>query len=305
MKLELNNISKTYHTGKSSITANDGISLIIESDSYLGVFGSNGSGKTTLIRTLMGIIEPDSGTISIKDRTGNTYKSMPKSLVGYMPQQFPGALHTLKVSEIIDIISGLKKLNKHDARLQISESLEYFNIDANILNSLCFNLSGGQRRILAFSLALLSNPELLILDEPTNDLDPHNRFLLWNKIDTMHMNGTGIILVTHSLNEVHNRISQYVLINSGKIISNSTSHDIKALINEKEKLTLYINESTNIDAIRKYLNTIRTNIINETNEHLIIYVNKQDSNNLLNGLQSFELTGYKKDIITLEDICFV
>lgn len=296
MEIVVSNLSKTYRRKKSVVEANKNISLIINKGDFLGIFGSNGSGKTTLIREILRIIEPDEGEITVRDR----------ERIGYMAQSGYAPFYNLKVKEALDIVTDLHKLEKSICEKMMKETLRYFSIKEEILESYFYQLSGGQRRILYFAFALLGEFDVLVLDEPSNDLDPENRYLLWNKIKELNMQGKTILLVTHNLTEVENHISRFVFLKNGEIILDEKQDLLREYNSKQNKLLLYFKDKNQREKRYDELTQCQTEYqlkkISDT--ILVIICSKEKSEQVLKKVGSDEIDGYKLERITLEDICF-
>ncbi|MCL5991327.1 MAG: ABC transporter ATP-binding protein [Bacteroidetes bacterium] len=204
------------------------VNLEIESGKITAVIGPNGSGKTTLIKTILGLMKPDTGKIFVDDKDiskGVEYKNK----IGSMPQiaRFP---ENLRVGELIDMVSDLRS-RKNGVDKELFES---YNLD-NELNKMMGTLSGGTRQRVNAALAFMFKPEILILDEPTAGLDPISSSEIKDKIQKENKNGKTIIITSHILSDIEELSENLVFILEGKIIYNGT---VKGLIEEKGKINL-------------------------------------------------------------------
>lgn len=179
------------------------VSIDITAGNYLGIVGPNGSGKTTLIRTILGLIKPEKGNISLLGQNISQFDQWHK--IGYLPQrlfsfnpQFPA---TVKEVVALGLLSQ-KKFPKHITRTDdsaIDVVLELFDI-TKIKNKLIGQLSGGQQQKVLLARALVAKPEILILDEPTTALDPEIREKFFAVLTDLNKNsGITVILVTHDI----------------------------------------------------------------------------------------------------------
>jgi ABC-type multidrug transport system ATPase subunit len=183
MILKAENIAKSF--GKKSVLRD--VSLNMDAGSLEGIVGENGSGKSTLLKIIVGRWKADKGSISINGR------------MGYCPQKillFP----QLTVNENFRYFSAAYKLSKKEYLNSRDILLEYFNF-RNFMNERIENLSGGTQQKLNLSLALLHQPDLLILDEPYNGFDWDTYLRFWEYADNLQNNGCAILIVTHLISE--------------------------------------------------------------------------------------------------------
>ncbi|MCK4258561.1 MAG: ABC transporter ATP-binding protein [Halanaerobiales bacterium] len=188
---EIRNLNKTYKNG--AIIANKDINLTIKEGEIFGLLGPNGAGKTTLLKQMVGLLKPDTGTVKFYDQEVSKNPDIITHFVGHMTQRI-GALGDLRVQEALEVTGKLKGMTKKTARQQAKDLIEEFDIkySKRPLNK----LSGGQNRLVSLCTALIGNPRVLILDEPTNDLDPVYRRQVWDKILNLNKTvGLTIILV--------------------------------------------------------------------------------------------------------------
>ena len=192
-----------------------GIDLNIAPGKVTAIVGPNGSGKTTLIKTLLGLVRPDSGTISLAGVSLNGDPSY-REMIGYMPQagKFP---ENLTVSEVLRLV---KDVRRHSGPLD--EALfEQFQL-AESLNKPIRTLSGGTRQKLSATIAFLFRPEILILDEPTAGLDPVASAQLKDKICRERDGGRTVILTSHIMSEIEALSDILVYLQDGKVFYNGT-----------------------------------------------------------------------------------
>jgi lipooligosaccharide transport system ATP-binding protein len=196
-------------------TAINEIDLQIKKGECFGLLGPNGAGKSTFINMMYGTVQRSGGGLSVFGHDPNIDSRQIKKRLGVVTQE--NALdESLTVFENMMIYCSFIGLPKLDRKDRINELLEYMNLshkkDARIQM-----LSGGMKRRLVFVRALLGNPELLILDEPTTGLDPAVRHLLWGKVRELHAAGTTIVLTTHYMHEAEVLCERLIILNHGKI----------------------------------------------------------------------------------------
>ena len=193
--IEINNISKKYKRGSEEFTALTDVTFKIEKGDYVSVTGPSGSGKSTLLNAIGGLIHPDSGEIlyngdSIYDQNGKFLNSYRKRDVGFMFQQF----HLMPYLTVIENISLACYQKSHYKA--INNYLEKCSL-ADIKNKYPSELSVGEKQRAAFIRAIISDPELLLADEPTGNLDPGNSNILMSLVEEYHEKGGTVVLVSH------------------------------------------------------------------------------------------------------------
>jgi len=208
MMIEIQNIVKSF---KATKAIND-VSLEIPEGLFLALLGPNGAGKTTLVEILEGIQEPDSGLILIDDKTWQSEPKALRQIMGICLQETQ-YMDKVTVEETIRMFTYIYHIQKSNADKLIQE----FGITP-FLKQYITTLSGGQRQKVSLLLALLHNPKILILDEPTTGLDPSFRREIWDLLLTYKEKGLTMILTTHYMEEAVILCDHIVLMNQGKII---------------------------------------------------------------------------------------
>jgi ABC-2 type transport system ATP-binding protein len=222
MKIAINHLDKTYRGG---IHALNDVTLNIEGGIF-GLLGPNGAGKTTLMRILAGILHPTNGMLHIGDYDGNTERdrSAIKRVLGYLPQDF-GVYPDLSAREFLDYIGILKGLDDRSARKRrVQELLEIVSLTP-VANRKLKTYSGGMKRRIGIAQALLNDPQLLIVDEPTAGLDPEERIRFRNLLSDLGGNRT-ILLSTHIVEDIAQTCKNLAIMNSGHIIYQGTVADL-------------------------------------------------------------------------------
>ncbi|MDO9339520.1 MAG: ABC transporter ATP-binding protein [Bacteroidales bacterium] len=193
--LEINNISKRYKKGSEEFTALENVSLKIEKSDYMAVTGASGAGKSTLLHAIGGLVHPDSGEVLYKGRDIYKQKSKVtdeyrKKHVGFMFQQF----HLMPYLTVLDNIR-LACYEKHQLH-SINNYLDKCSL-TGLKNKYPSELSVGEKQRTAFIRAIISNPDILLADEPTGNLDPANSSILMSLVEDFHKNGGTVVLVSH------------------------------------------------------------------------------------------------------------
>lgn len=211
--IQAQNIQKEF----GSFRAVDGVNLQVDRGECFGLLGPNGAGKTTLIHMLYGMVRRTQGDLKVFGKDPSRESRAIKKRIGVVTQE--NALdEALTVYENMRLYCSFLGLPNKEHRPKILELLEYMNLahkkDENIKA-----LSGGMKRRLVFVRALLGDPELLILDEPTTGLDPAVRHLLWGKVQELHSQGVTILLTTHYMHEAEVLCSRLAILNQGKVVA--------------------------------------------------------------------------------------
>jgi zinc transport system ATP-binding protein len=210
--IEVSNLTFSYN----SIETLSNVSFDAEAGDYIGLVGPNGSGKTTLIKTILGIFRPTSGRISLFGCQQANFDSW--SRIGYLPQKVssfsPSFPSTVREIVALGLISGKKypkRFSSQDEKA-IGHVLDLLRI-SNIKDKLIGELSGGQQQRVFIARALVSNPEILILDEPATALDPETREHFFDVLRDLNKDrGTTIILVTHDIGSIGNYANKLLYI---------------------------------------------------------------------------------------------
>ena len=244
--LKLVNISKQY----DGVRAVDRVSFKVKRGDIYGFLGPNGAGKTTTIRMIMGIIQPDSGSIEIID---NNKSNSSDQIVGYLPED-RGLYQKQKLGEIIVYFGLLRGLEKTTAKVKAAEWLERFGL-GDQQNRKVEELSKGNQQKVQFILSLIHDPALLILDEPFTGLDPLNQLLLKEIIQEKREIGTTILFSTHQMEQVERLCNNICLINQGRIIVEGALESIREAHQSNVVELTYAGE-LNKESAQEYFNEI-------------------------------------------------
>ena len=223
------NISKLDKTYASGVQALKGISLEIPAGMF-GLLGPNGAGKTTLMKILATLLEPDSGDARMNELDLIADKAETRKILGYLPQDF-GLYPTLTAAQMLDYFAKLKGVTEKKERLALVDALlEKVNLSAE-RNRRLGGFSGGMRQRVGIAQALIGNPQLLIVDEPTAGLDPEERARLHNLLAESAGENTVVLLSTHIVSDVSNLCSRFAVIRRGEIVAATST---EAALNELE-----------------------------------------------------------------------
>jgi ABC-2 type transport system ATP-binding protein len=222
MKIIIDDLTKTYRGG---VQALKGVDLTIENGMF-GLLGPNGAGKTTLMRILAGILRPSSGTIRVGEYDGTTERGRTaiKRVLGYLPQDL-GLYPDLSAREFLDYVGILKGIDDRKARkARVEELLEVVSL-SNVAHRKLKTFSGGMKRRVGIAQALLNDPQLLIVDEPTAGLDPEERIRFRNLLSDLGGNRV-VLLSTHIVEDIAQTCHNLAIMKSGQVVFQGTTADL-------------------------------------------------------------------------------
>lgn len=252
MELKINYISKTYGNGLKAL---DNVNLTIGKGMF-GLLGPNGAGKSSLMRTIAGLQAPDSGEIFLGNLNALTQKEELRKILGYLPQDF-GFYPKVNAVELLNHFAILKGISNKSERKEIVDGLLH---QTNLFEARKRNVSeysGGMRQRFGIAQALLGNPKLIIVDEPTAGLDPMERNRFHNLLSEIGEN-TIVILSTHIVDDVKNLCNRVVVQNQGQIILDGTP---KGVIEDfKGKIWKKLVEKSEVEAAKEEYQVISTHI---------------------------------------------
>lgn len=229
--IQILSLSKVY----DKKTVVDKLELSVRKGELFSLLGENGAGKTTTIRMLCGLVKPTEGTAAILGDDIHTNLDAVKKVINISPQETAVAKH-LSVRENLILMGGIYGLNKNQAREKADELLKVVGLEERAKDQ-ARKLSGGMQRRLSIAMALVSDPKVLFLDEPTLGLDPQARRNLWKEIEKLKGKIT-IILTTHYLEEADALSDRIGIIDEGKIIALDTPKNLKTQFGGKQILRI-------------------------------------------------------------------
>jgi len=233
MLLEIDKVSKEYRGG---VRANDNISLSVQAGEVFGLLGPNGAGKTTLVNQVIGLAKPTSGAIKIAGVDVVAKPGFARQACSFQAQtQVPIAgLTAMQAIELVGRIRGGKKVEVRQRALELIDRLEM----GEWTNKMGATFSGGVRRLVAFCMAAVVPSRIVILDEPTNDIDPLRRRLLWREVHSLAEVGSAVLLVTHNVLEAERAVDRLTIIDQGKVVATGTPASLKEHEGEYMRLEL-------------------------------------------------------------------
>ncbi|WP_375561479.1 ABC transporter ATP-binding protein [Bernardetia sp. OM2101] len=252
MQLTINNLNKTYANGVQALT---NVSLTINKGMF-GLLGPNGAGKSSLMRTIATLQEADSGTITFENGKESInvleQKDKVRSILGYLPQEF-GVYPKISAEVLLDHLAVLKGITNKTERKEVVHALLH---KTNLYDKRKKNLggySGGMKQRFGIAQALLANPELIIVDEPTAGLDPAERNRFHNLLSELGEN-TIVILSTHIVDDVKELCTDMAIINKGEVLLQV--HPLKAIESLENKVWRKKIERNEVESYQKRMNVI-------------------------------------------------
>lgn len=243
--IKLENVTKRYH----SLTALDTVSLTIPRGEVLGLLGPNGAGKTTLLKLIAGLISPSEG--EIQPQNGRW------PAVGYKPERLLFPNH-LSIGQYLELMAGASDVSKRASERVILESLARVNL-LDSYNRRISHISKGMRQRLGLAQAIIGDPPLLLLDEPSNGLDPEGQVEIGRYIRELHSHGKTIVLCSHQLQEVTQVCTHLIILNRGQIHYYNSMSEALAL-----RPYVRISANRNLDEVKEFLTSLHPDISVET-----------------------------------------
>ena len=235
--IEISEVTKAF----KSLTAVNDVSLTIFQGEYIALLGPNGAGKTTLIEMIEGIQRPDQGKIVILGKNWEDHELELHSQLGIALQETK-FIDKLKTAETVELFASFYGLPSK----RVDEVIALVNLDEK-RESFVNNLSGGQRQRLALAIALLNDPKIILLDEPTTGLDPTSRREIWNILQRLKERGTTMILTTHYMEEAQVLCDRILIMDKGKFIAEGTLSELISRYGEGDVIHFTLENTLPID----------------------------------------------------------
>ena len=233
--IEVKNVTKKY----GSFTAVNDISFEVKDGEVVGLLGQNGAGKSTTMNMITGFIEPTEGTISVNGYDIVKKSKKAKKQIGYMPENVPLYMD-LTVKEFVAYMAELKLVERKIRKEEIEKAIKETGLE-DVRNKLIRNLSRGYKQRVSMAGALVGNPEVLILDEPTVGLDPKQIIEIRNLIKELGKKHT-VIISSHILSEMSQMCERVIIINKGKIVAIDTPEKLEEKTREKNVLYVTVED---------------------------------------------------------------
>ncbi|MDE6914052.1 MAG: ABC transporter ATP-binding protein [Lachnospiraceae bacterium] len=232
--LYINNLTKNY----GSFTAVNHLTLHIPEGDLFGFVGPNGAGKTTTIRIVCGLLRASGGTVKIGNTSADVGSKEMKRLIGYVPDFF-GVYDNLKVREYMDMYGLMYRMHSRDIAKLSDDLLELVNL-TDKKEFYVDTLSRGMKQRLCVARALLHNPKLLILDEPSSGLDPRARVEMKELLKNLHSMGKTIVISSHILSELSEMCTSIGIMNGGQLITAGRIEDIMQQLGGGKRIHIQI-----------------------------------------------------------------
>ncbi|MGY5267171.1 ABC transporter ATP-binding protein [Paraclostridium bifermentans] len=259
MELILKNINKSF---KDKIAVSD-FNVTLNNGIY-GLLGPNGAGKTSLMRIIADVSNATSGEVYLNGKSKSELGVDYRSLLGYLPQDV-GFYKTFTAQKFLEYVSTLKGLEKEYSKVKIDELLKFVNLEKD-RNRKIGKFSGGMKQRLGIAQALLNDPKVLILDEPTAGLDPNERIRFKNLISEISKDKI-VILSTHIVSDVEFISNEIIIMKDGKLVGKDTPNELLKRIRGKVH-SLRIRE----DMLHKVQNEFKVSNIVREKEHILVRV---------------------------------
>ena len=258
--IEVKSVTKKY--GKA--VAVDNISFTINEGEIIGLLGPNGAGKSTTMNMITGFIEPTEGEIIVDGYDMSRKPRKAKKEIGYMPEGVP--LYTdLTVKEFVTYMAEIKQVNKKERKEKVEKILEKTGLK-DVENKLTKNLSRGYKQRVSMAGALVGEPKILILDEPTVGLDPKQITEIRTLIKELGKTHT-VILSSHILSEVSQICNKVIIINKGKIVAVDTPENLENKVTNNNSLYVTVEDTDNkIETMKEKINDIKKLELVQENE---------------------------------------
>ena len=246
--LQVKRLAKTYSSGTR---ANDDISITVEPGEVFGLLGPNGAGKTTLVSQVMGMLRPTAGLIHLGDIDLVDHPDAARQLCAYLPQgKLP--IESLRAHEAVELTGRVHGGRAPEVRARAARLFEALEV-GEWESQIGANLSGGVQRLVGFMMAAVTPRPLVILDEPTNDVDPLRRRLLWQEIRALSDAGSAVLLVTHNVLEAEKAVDRLAVVDHGRVIAQGTPASLKAADRARLRFELTVEPGADLPELPDYL----------------------------------------------------
>ena len=224
--LSIQGLNKTFGKNGKAVHANVDIDLTADAGQVVCLLGHNGAGKSTLVNQVIGLTLPDSGTVVLGGVDAVADAATARALASVQAQaNVP--ITGLSPRKAIELVGRIRGLSKAEAKARTEHLIEAVKIGP-WADKTAEKVSGGVARLTAFAMAVVAPGKLVVLDEPTNDVDPVRRRLLWREIRRIADSGAAILLVTHNVHEAENVVDYVVLLDEGRVVTRGTPTELIA-----------------------------------------------------------------------------
>lgn len=297
--LKIHGLKKKF----KNFQALDGLDMELEEGALYGFVGPNGAGKTTAIRIVTGLLRPDAGSVEIAGKDVVRYHEEVKADFGYVPDEF-GMYDNLKVWEYMDFFASCYGLSGLVARKRCMELLEQVKL-ADKEDVFVDSLSRGMKQRLCLARALIHDPKLLILDEPTSGMDPRTRMEFKEMLRELCAEGKTILVSSHILSELSQMCTDIGIIDSGKIVLSGSMSEIMQKVNNSNPLLIRVCENPDkVVWLLREESAVKSIVIRDTDIVVNFYGTKEDEAELLGKLVAagIRVNGFIREAGDLESI---
>lgn len=293
--LSVTNLRKSYGSGAGKTAVIDGLSFSLKKGECYGLLGPNGAGKTTTLRLCLGLIAPDEGQIILVGKAVPQHARPARLKVGVVPQG-DNLDPDFTVAENLLVFGRYFGMDDDVIKARIPKLLEFANLTAK-KDARIGELSGGMKRRLTLARALVNDPDLIFMDEPTTGLDPQARHMIWDRLKVLLAEGKTILLTTHFMDEAERLCNRLAVIDHGKLIAEGSPRALIAQHIEAEVVEVYGENALAWGEQEGRSKSARLEVSGET---VFCYTN--DAQPLLDGLQSMPGVRYLHRPANLEDL---
>lgn len=293
--LSVNDLYKSYGRGSAKTVVIDGLSFALQRGECYGLLGPNGAGKTTTLRLCLGLTTPDRGQITLLGKSVPHEARSARLRVGVVPQS-DNLDPDFTVTENLTVFGRYFGISDAEIAERIPKLLEFSNLTAKS-HARIDELSGGMKRRLTLARALVNDPDLIFMDEPTTGLDPQARHMIWERLKRLLAEGKTIFLTTHFMDEAERLCDRLAVIDHGRLIAEGSPRDLIAQHIEPQVVEVYGENALNWNAAKGRPKSTRIEISGET---IFCYTN--DPQPLLDSLQAIDGIRYIHRPANLEDL---
>ena len=258
--IDCQELSKQY----GSLVAVNNLTFQVQPGEVLGFLGPNGAGKTTTMRIIAGFLPPTSGKATVCGFDIETQATKAKQMIGYLPEGAP-SYPEMTAKSFLEFIADSRNLKGSERLHRLDEVYELLHLK-HVLNQKIDTLSKGYTRRVGLAQAILHDPKVLILDEPTDGLDPNQKYEVRKLINKMSENKI-IIISTHLLEEVDAVCNRAIIISDGQILADDTPKNLEAKSKFHNAVSIKLSEPSELNAVREAINSLPEIISTEVDEH--------------------------------------
>jgi len=289
--IEVKDLVKKFN----GLTAVAGISFNVQRGECLGILGPNGAGKTTTVRVIQCISPATSGTVSVLGMRASLDERRIRALLGVVPQE-NDIDPDLTVNENLELFAALFDIPKKVAKARITEHLEFVELKERADDKIG-SLSSGMKRRLLVARALLNEPSIMILDEPTTGLDPQARHLIWQRLRALKNKGVTMVLNTHYMEEAQQLCDRLLILDKGSILKEGIPQEL--VKNEVGEEVVEVRNHEGVKDVLRKLQGLEFNseVVGDT-----LYLYCHESKDIMTRLATSETLSVLRRLATLEDV---